>query len=44
MDPKAQYLIDLIYDKLKNYNTKEILLEKENLKQFIDSLFKEKGT
>jgi len=31
----------LIFKKLKNYKTKEIFLEKENLKKFIFSLFKE---
>ena len=33
--------VDLIYEKLKNYKTREIFLEKENLKKFIFSLFKE---
>ena len=41
MDPKSEYLIDLIFKKLKNYKSKEILLEKETLKKFIFSLFKE---
>ena len=41
MTPKTEYLIDLIFKKLKNYNSKKILLEKENLKKFIFSLFKE---
>ena len=41
MTPKSEYLIDLIFKKLKNYNSKEILLKKENLKKFIFSLFKE---
>ena len=41
MTPKSEYLIDIIFKKLKNYNSKEILLEKENLKKFIFSLFKE---
>ena len=41
MNQKSEYLIDLIFKKLKNYKTKEIFLEKENFKQFISSLFKE---
>ena len=40
MNPKSEYLVDLIFKKLKNYKSKEIFLEKENLKQFIFSLFK----
>ena len=39
---KSEYIVDLIYKKLKNYKTKEIFLEKENLKKFIFSLFREK--
>ena len=42
MTPKPEYLIDLIFKKLKNYKSKEIFLEKENLSKFIFSLFKEK--
>ena len=41
MSPKAEYLIDLIFKKLKNYKAKEIFLEKENFKEFISSLLKE---
>ena len=41
MTSNAEYLVDLIFKKLKNYKTKEILLEKKNLKKFILSLFKE---
>ena len=41
MTSKTQYLVDLIFKKLKNYKSKEIFLEKENFKQFISSLFKE---
>ena len=41
MDHKSQYLVDLIFKKLKNYKSKEILLEKDNLKEFIISLLKE---
>tara|TARA_B100000886_G_scaffold307510_1_gene240578 strand:- start:537 stop:665 length:129 start_codon:yes stop_codon:yes gene_type:complete len=41
MTPKSEYLVDLIFKKLKNYSAKEIFLEKENLNKFIISLFKE---
>ena len=41
MTQKSEYLVDLVYKKLKNYKAKEIFLEKENLKKFIFSLFKE---
>ena len=41
MSIKSQYLIDLIFKKLKNYKTKEIFLEKENLEEFVFSLIKE---
>ena len=42
MDPKSEYLVDLIYEKLKGYKSKEIILEKKFLKKFIFSLLKEK--
>ena len=41
MNLKSEYLVDLIFKKLKNYKSKEIYLEKGNLKKFIFSLFKE---
>ena len=41
MTSKSDYLVDLIFKKLKNYKTKEIYLEKENLNKFILSIFKE---
>ena len=41
MIKKSDYLIDLIFKKLKNYEAKEIVLEKEDLKKFIFSLLKE---
>ena len=41
MNPKLENLIDLIFKKFKKYNSKEILLDKENLKVFISSLLKE---
>ena len=40
MSPKLEHLVDLIFTKLKNYK-KKIFLEKENLNNFISSLFKE---
>ena len=42
MNPKSDYLVDLIFEKLKNYKSKKVFLEKENLKKFISSLFKDK--
>ena len=41
MTTESEYLVDLIFNKLKNYKTKEIILEKDNFKKFIFSLFKE---
>jgi len=41
MIPKSEYLIDIIFEKLKNYKNKEIFLEKENLKKFVFSLLRE---
>ena len=41
MNSKSEYLIDLIFKKLKNYKAKEIVLEKQNLKKFIFSLLQE---
>ena len=41
MTTKLEYLVDLIFKKLKNYKAKEILLEKERLNKFISSLLKE---
>ena len=41
MSSKSEYLVDLIYSKLKNYKAKEILLNKESFKKFISSLLKE---
>ena len=38
MIQKSEYLLDLIFKKLKNYKSKEIYLEKENLRKFIFSL------
>ena len=41
MNPKSEYLVDLIFKKLKNYKDKEIFLKKENLKKYIFSLLKD---
>ncbi len=41
METKSQYLVDSIFNKLKNYKAKKIFLEKEILKKFIFSLFQE---
>ena len=41
MTTKLDYLVDLIFKKLKTYNNKKISLEKEHLNKFIFSLFNE---
>ena len=41
MTPKSEYLVDLIFNKLKKYKAKKIILKKEVLKKFIYTLFKE---
>ena len=41
MPSKSEYLVDLIFKKLKSYKAKEILLKKESLNKFISSLLKE---
>ena len=41
MNSKSEYLVDLIFKKLKNYKSREIMLEKKFLKKFIFSLYKE---
>ena len=41
MKPKLDNLANLIFEKLKKYNKKQISLEKENLKKFIFSLLNE---
>tara|TARA_Y100000992_G_C21119105_1_gene420990 strand:- start:143 stop:271 length:129 start_codon:yes stop_codon:yes gene_type:complete len=41
MDPKTEYLVELIYSKLKNQKAKKISLSKQELKKFIASLLKE---
>ena len=42
MTPKKEYLVGLIFKKLKNYKKKKIFLDKENLDKFIFSLFEKK--
>ena len=42
MIPKSEYLIDIIFEKLKNYKNKEIFLEKENL-EFSEMVHKVKS-
>ena len=41
MKNNSEYLVDLIFKKLKDYKAKEIFLKKENLNKFIFSLLKE---
>ena len=41
MPSKSEYLVDLIFKKLKNYKARKIHLNKESLNKFISSLFKE---
>ena len=41
MTQKSEYLVDLIFKKLKKYKAKETSLKKEILKEFILSLFEE---
>jgi len=41
MNRKSEYLVDLIFKKLKNYKRKKIFLERENFNKFILSLLKE---
>ena len=41
MNTTTQYLIDLIFKKLKEYKYREIILEEENLNKFILLLLKE---
>ena len=40
MNSKSEYLIDLIFKKLKNFKGKDISLEKEDFKEFIFLLLK----
>ena len=40
MNSKLENLADLIFKRLKDYKSKKIFLEKENLEKFIFSLIK----
>jgi len=41
MTSKLEHLVDLIFNKLKDYKKKKLFLERENLNKFILSLLKE---
>ena len=41
MPSKSEYLVDLLFKKLKNYKAKEIVLKKESLNKYVSSLLKE---
>ena len=41
MPSNSEYLVDLIFKKLKNYKAKKILLKKESLNKFISLLLKD---
>ncbi len=41
MTSKSEHLVDLIFNKLKDYKKKKLFLERENLNKFILSLLKE---
>ena len=41
MTSKSEHLVDLIFNKLKIYKRKKILLERENFDKFILSLLKD---
>ena len=41
MPSNSEYLVDLIFKKLKNYKAKKILLKKESLNRFISLLLKD---
>ena len=38
MTPKSEHLVDLIFNKFKNYKRKKIFLDRENFDKFILSL------
>ena len=40
MNPKIEYLSDLIFNKLKNYKKKDIYLRKQDLNKFFYLLLK----
>ena len=41
MNPKSDDIVDLVYERLKDYKAKKIIIKKEDLKKFILSLFLE---
>ena len=41
MTQKSKHLVDLIFNKLKDYKKKKLFLERENFNKFILSLLKE---
>ena len=41
MTPTSEHLVDLIFNKFKNYKRKKIFLEREDFHAFILSLLKE---
>ena len=41
MQAKTEVLVDIIFKKLKNYKAKKIFLEKNLLKKFIFSLYRQ---
>ena len=41
MTSNSEHLVDLIFNKLKDYKKKKLFLERENLNKFILSLLKE---
>ena len=41
MASKLESLVDLIFEKLKNYKSRKILLDKEGLKNFINKISKD---
>ena len=41
MTPKSEHLVNLIFNKFKNYKRKKIFLEKEDFHKFILSLLNE---
>ena len=41
MNPKSEHLVNLIFNKFKNYKRKKIFLERENFHKYIFSILKE---
>ena len=41
MNRKPEYIVDLLFNKLKNYKAKKIFLEKKHFREFIFSLLRE---